>query len=365
MQQPTEPSGSRPSGDLALTLGQSLQPALEVDESLLRQADNIFEKEQEFIVEEGARVPRSAAKPLFINRHGCVFIMNPDIIYLSHVCSSFLTQTKPPSSPASPAFVVAGPSVTRQPLSTIALSRMSEGEDEDEDEENLRPRRLRRRSSTPEKLQGYRSSPSPSPAKPRNAFDLLGHKPSRIKAPQFEKKRLMERNEFIEGEAEESDEDAGFGFGLPKKKDEEEELDGEDQDQVLEELVDDAHMDDETLNEERVLEKVQEHRALDDAADEKIARDAAEGKMRVKRRNNLLDFDDDESDEESWEAKRARERMAKKRRIEGDTLEQIGMHSFGLYYSMINNSLLQKRTQRRRPSQLHTGLMTTRTSSRI
>ncbi|KAI0729210.1 hypothetical protein BC629DRAFT_1447187 [Irpex lacteus] len=249
------------SNELALTLGQSLQPALEVDENLLRQADNIFEKEQEFIVEEGARVPRSAAKPLFINRHG------------------FLTQTKPPSSPASPAFAVAGPSVTRQPLSTIALSRMSEGEEEEE--ENLRPRRLRRRSSTPEKLQGYRSSPSPSPAKPRNAFDLLGHKPGRIKAPQFDKKRLMERNEFIEGEAEESDEDAGFGFGLPKKKDEEEELDGEDQDQVLEELVDDAHMDDDTLNEERVLEKVQEHRALDDAADEKIARDAAEGKMRV------------------------------------------------------------------------------------
>ena len=167
---------------------------------------------------------------------------------------------------------------------------------------------------------------SPTPHKPKNAFDMMRQAsmhPQRLPALLAGKTK---RSEFIEGEAEESDEDAAFGFGLPKRKDDEEELDGDDQDQILEELVDDAHMDVETLNEERVLEKVQEHRELDDAADEKIARDAAEGKMRIKRRNNLLDFDDDESDEESWEAKRARERMAKKRRIEGDTLEQIGTH---------------------------------------
>jgi mediator of replication checkpoint protein 1 len=199
---------------------------------------------------------------------------------------------------------------------------MTEEEDEDEDGAP-RLRRLRRRSATPDKHNGYRSSPSPSPAKPRNAFDMLGRKPERIKAPLFENKKRFEKNEFIEGEAEESDEDAAFGFG-PAKKDDEDELDGEDQDRVLEELVDDAAMDADTLNESKVLEKVQEHRALDDAADEKRARDAAEGKMRIKRRNNLLDFDEDDSEEEDWDAKRARERMAKKRRIDGDTLEQIG-----------------------------------------
>ena len=137
----------------------------------------------------------------------------------------------------------------------------------------------------------------------------------------------LERSEFVEAEAEESDEDAAFGFGGLRRREgeEEEEMEGEDQDRVLEELVDDAAMDDATLNEERVLEKVQEHRALDDERDEKIARDAAEGKLRVKRRNNLLDFEDDESDvEDDYDMRRARERMAKKRRIEGDTLEAIG-----------------------------------------
>lgn len=196
-------------------------------------------------------------------------------------------------------------------------------DDEDDEDENLRPKRLRRRGSTPEQPRGYRPSNSPSPAKARNAFGLLGHKPGKIKAPHFEKRRKLEKSAFIEGEAEESDEDAGFGFGLVKK-DDEEDLDGEDQDRVLEELVDDATMDDATLNEDKVLEKVQEHRALDDATDEKIARDAAEGKMRVKRRNQGLDFEDDESDEDDWEARNARARVAKKRRIEGDTLDAIG-----------------------------------------
>ncbi|KAI0347403.1 hypothetical protein BDW22DRAFT_524268 [Trametopsis cervina] len=287
-----------------LTLGPSLQPALEVDEKLLQQADEIFEKEQEYVVGDRMASDRPGGNAeLYVNKHG------------------FLTQTKPPSSPTSPAFTAIGSSVSRQPLSTIALSRMTEDED-DEDEEILKPKRLRRRSRTPDQAGGYRSSPSPSPVKPRNAFDVLGRKPVRIKAPLFEKKRL-EKNEFVQGEAEESDEDAAFGFGPAKKKDEEEEADGEDQDRVLEGLVDDATMDDATLNEEKVLEKVQEHRAIDDAAEEKIARDAAEGKLRIKRRNNLLDFDDDESDDEDWEAKRARERMAKKRRIDGDTLEAI------------------------------------------
>lgn len=68
-----------------------------------------------------------------------------------------------------------------------------------------------------------------------------------------------------------------------------------------------------------------EHQALDDAADEKIARDAAEGKLRIKRRNHLLDFEDDESDEEDDDARRRRQKMAKKRKIAGDSLEQLGM----------------------------------------
>jgi mediator of replication checkpoint protein 1 len=181
----------------------------------------------------------------------------------------FLTQRRPPSglpewalSPAYPLFE-SSPALSsipksvpkqRQPLGTISLAV-----EDDEDSDNARPRRLRKRAATPDSDDGphkggYRSSPSPSP-KARNAFDVLGHKPlGKLKAPKFPKK--LEKSAFIEGEAEESDEDAGFGFGLVKK-DDEEELDGDDQDKILEELVDDAHMDEETLNEEKVLEKVQ------------------------------------------------------------------------------------------------------------
>lgn len=64
---------------------------------------------------------------------------------------------------------------------------------------------------------------------------------------------------------------------------------------------------------------------MDDAADEKIARDAAEGKLRIKKRNLFVDFEDDESDEEEEDAQRRRQKMAKKRKIAGDSLEQLGM----------------------------------------
>lgn len=136
----------------------------------------------------------------------------------------------------------------RQPLGTLLLD-VEEGQDLDSE----KPRRLRKRASTPDTK--YRASMSPSAIKGRNAFDVLSHNQGKIRAPKFPKKKL-EKNAFIEGEAEESDEDAGFGFGITKK-DDEEELDGEDQDKILEELVDDAEMDDGTLNEEKVLEKVQ------------------------------------------------------------------------------------------------------------
>lgn len=156
---------------------------------------------------------------------------------------------------SSPAFQSAMKSAAkqRQPLGTLALAL-----EDDQEDDSVRPRRLKKRPSTPEasgRKGGYRSSPSPSPIKRRNAFDVLGHKPEKLKAPKFAKK--LQKSAFIEGEAEESDEDAGFGFGLVKKKEDDEESDGEEQDKMLEELVDDAAMDDETLAEERVLEKVQ------------------------------------------------------------------------------------------------------------
>lgn len=66
----------------------------------------------------------------------------------------------------------------------------------------------------------------------------------------------LEKSEFVQSEAEESDDDDVLGF-LPKKGKDEEEEDNNDLDRTLETLVDDRHMDEETLNASRVVEKYQ------------------------------------------------------------------------------------------------------------
>lgn len=171
----------------------------------------------------------------------------------------FLTQTRPspsvadcysaPSSVRTNKFGASSPftSVTRtgprRPLDTLIL------EDEEFESPTVpRTRRLVKRNVTPEPM-AYESSPSPSPKKPRNPFGVLMQ-------PRVKPMKRLERSEFVEGEAEESDEDRkfGFGFGGPSKDDDD--SDGEDQDQTLTELVDDQQMDADTLNEEKVLEKV-------------------------------------------------------------------------------------------------------------
>ncbi len=89
---------------------------------------------------------------------------------------------------------------------------------------------------------------------------------------------------------------------------------------------------------------------MDDAQNEKLARDAAEGRMRMKRRNQGLDLDDDISDDENDpDAKRRRERMRKKQRREDATLDELGESlpfACGFFYS----SVLQRNT--RRPKRL-------------
>jgi mediator of replication checkpoint protein 1 len=55
--------------DLPLTLEVGLQPALEVDENLRRQADSIFDKEQFYLLEAANRKPKKKAE-LYVNDHG-------------------------------------------------------------------------------------------------------------------------------------------------------------------------------------------------------------------------------------------------------------------------------------------------------
>ena len=69
---------------------------------------------------------------------------------------------------------------------------------------------------------------------------------------------------------------------------------------------------------------------MDDEALEKYHRDAAEGRLRQKRRTRGLGLDDDGDDEDENEDdvnRRIRLRMNKKRRIDADTLDELGEHA--------------------------------------
>lgn len=61
----------------------------------------------------------------------------------------------------------------------------------------------------------------------------------------------------------------------------------------------------------------------DDAKLQKYHEDAVQGKFRHKRRSGGLALD--ESDSESDEDSKIRKKIHKKRRVEGDTLEDLGM----------------------------------------
>ena len=69
-----------------------------------------------------------------------------------------------------------------------------------------------------------------------------------------------------------------------------------------------------------------EHAQEDDAELEKLHKNAIAGKLRHKRRDRGLGFEDSDSDvDEEDEAKRIRRRMYKKRKIEGDSLDALGI----------------------------------------
>lgn len=70
-----------------------------------------------------------------------------------------------------------------------------------------------------------------------------------------QRKKKLEKSEFVQSEAEESDDDDVLGIFPKNKKEEEEEEDNNDLDRTLGTLVDDRHMDEETLNAQQVHEK--------------------------------------------------------------------------------------------------------------
>jgi mediator of replication checkpoint protein 1 len=68
-----------------------------------------------------------------------------------------------------------------------------------------------------------------------------------------------------------------------------------------------------------------EHEDEDDKKLEKLHQDAIDGKFRIKRRDRGIGFDEDsDDDEEDENNRRIRRGMNKKRKIDGDTLEDLG-----------------------------------------
>uniref|UniRef100_A0A4Y9YD13 DNA replication checkpoint mediator MRC1 domain-containing protein n=1 Tax=Dentipellis fragilis TaxID=205917 RepID=A0A4Y9YD13_9AGAM len=318
--------------DISLTFTtQQLRPALDVDESLKQKAELIFEKEQEYVVEAATRPARSAKPELYINEDGFLTQTRPDVstpeVYRpspSQHPNFFRMQTQTQRSVAH-SQSQPGSASQRQPLGTLAFSDTDDlGLPETPSQRLLQ--RLRRRDINDDGalgLGGYHSSPdasrSPSPSKEHSKKDKDGQKQKQ--------KMPLDHSEFVDEAAVESDEDDMLGFG-PRRRavgDEDEEEGDEDQDKALEGLVDDAHISEDAMNEELVQEKFKEHQEKDDALDEKLARDAAAGKLRTKRhKRHGVDLDDSDSEVEDEDDKARRQRIAKKRRIAGDNLEDLG-----------------------------------------
>ncbi|KAL5508121.1 hypothetical protein ACEPAH_5739 [Sanghuangporus vaninii] len=299
--------------ELSLTLDTRLQPALDVTTQVRRRADAVFEKEQDFVMDEASTSATSSRSrhELYISENGLLTQTKPEgstpLVYRSWTPSlnPMVSESEAPGPP---------PSTTRRlPLSTLSL----EGDTISPSQQRLaRLIKGKGRADSPDD-NTLGSSPYGSTS---NAFVKMlqaARKQSKTE------KRKLGKSDFVEGEAIESDEDELFGFGQPAKGDDDE-SDDDNPDVVVENLIDDAGMDDQELAEDKVLEKVKEHLEEDDAALEKYHQAAIEGKFRGKRRGGGVAMDDSESDEdEDEEARVLRRRMHKKRKIVGDKLEDL------------------------------------------
>ncbi|TDL29815.1 hypothetical protein BD410DRAFT_893045 [Rickenella mellea] len=302
--------------ELSLTLDTRLQPALDVTTQLRRKADDIFEKDQLFILEEASK-KREKSPELYITENGLLTQTRPED-------STPLIYRHPPTQNSvirSPQSTQRALATQRQPLGTLSFSDSFTSELETPSDRRPLSRLVKGRQTDQTHMSEDEEQPqSPSPIK-TNAFNLIMGGPR--KEHKKAKKPLGESNaaEFIEGEAHESDDDEHFGFGKVKEKDEDEN-DGEDQDGILEELVDDAEMDDSTLAADKVMEKVHEEKVADDAKLTKYHQDAVDGKFRVKRRSGV-DVDGDSDDSDDDDARDLRRKIHKKRKVDGDTLEDL------------------------------------------
>ncbi|TFY74137.1 hypothetical protein EWM64_g9876, partial [Hericium alpestre] len=115
--------------DLSLTFKTQLQPALDVDESLREKAEQIFEKEQEYLVEAANRPTKQQQKrELYVNENGFLTQTRPDVstpeLYRpspSQYPNFFKTQRTQQSAAG-----LTQTQARRQPLGTLAFSDETE-----------------------------------------------------------------------------------------------------------------------------------------------------------------------------------------------------------------------------------------------
>ncbi|KAK7060206.1 hypothetical protein VNI00_000971 [Paramarasmius palmivorus] len=313
---------------LGLTQDVEARPVLAINEALKREADEIFEKEQGYVVERAHR--KIEHKPeLYINDAGFLTQTRPidgtPVIYRplptqtqSLSLSRNATETSLLSGTQREQGWTPSTSTHRTPFRDISLSG-PDFENTLVESPTSGPRRrrlLKRRSSSPE---GRQVSPTPSLTPGRSLLDAFG---IQQKKKQKRERKPLVNSEFVQGEAQESDEET---FGFVKSRDDDEDL-NEDLDKTLETLVDDKEMDEDTVAEDKVLEKYKEQAELDDKANEELHMRAIQGELRKKRTHGLgIDDSDDEEDDEE-RARRIRRRMDRGARIDRQNIKELGDH---------------------------------------
>ncbi|KAG7096683.1 hypothetical protein E1B28_004097 [Marasmius oreades] len=316
----------KPPPSLGLTQDVDARPVLLVDDQLQRKADEIFEKEQGWVIDRADEQCHKRPE-LYVNDAGFLTQTRPEgtpdiyrplptqIDSISRQPSQALVSQRRTLSEAS----LASSSV-RTPFSNISLATLDfDGTLVDSPSNRSRRRLMKKRQS---------SSPSGDARAPQLAMSTALRDPFKSRKDKVPKDKglLPQKSVFVEAEAQESDEEEMFGFVRKKGGDDEEDDENEDQDKTLETLVDDGEMDEDTVNREAVLEKFQEHAEADDQKLEKMNKDVVEGEWRKKRRRGIGVDDSDEEFNDDYEQRRIRQKMYGHGQIDRQNIKELGNH---------------------------------------
>jgi len=220
-------------------------------------ADNIFQNEQEMIIQAAQDMTKPKKPQMYIDENGYVLSHRVLAGSKSDPGHRFLTQSRPAGTNPQVYYPTTQvtPLTARKPLGTLAMADspliFSDRDEPGSPSPSNPARRLRRRGSDSSAPGGGVENGSPSSSRPlkRNAFDILA-----VGAQKVKERKPLKKSEFVEAEAQESDEDDGFGFKKKTADDAEGDSDADD-DKPVEGLVDDAVMDEAMLAGKLVQEK--------------------------------------------------------------------------------------------------------------